>query len=131
LHQGVDNSVGFSFTGIAAGDEESYEVFKELFDKIIYEKHKYKLEEKHRTDLDVEKLENGTFDEKYVLSIRVRTVRNVRGFCLPPFCGRGERRDIESVLVKSLYNLNDRFSGTYFSLKELSIEEEANLLIVT
>ena len=63
-------------------------------------------------------------DSNYVQSIRIRTIRNLRGYCLPPFCTRGERRDIESVVVKSLYNLDNSYKGTYYSLKELSAEEE-------
>ena len=46
---------------------------------------------------------------------------------MPSFCTRGERRDVESIIVKSLYNLGDSYSGTYYSLKDLSIEEEATL----
>ena len=50
---------------------------------------------------------------------------------MPSFCTRGERRDLESIIVKSLYNIEDSYSGTYFALKELTIEEEATLTNVT
>ena len=43
--------------GIVAGDEESYETFKELFDPIISARHGgYAADAKHPTDLDVEKV---------------------------------------------------------------------------
>ena len=43
--------------GIVAGDEESYETFKELFDQIISARHGgYAADAKHPTDLDVEKV---------------------------------------------------------------------------
>lgn len=43
--------------GCVAGDEESYEVFKELFDPIISDRHGgYKPTDKHLTDLNWENL---------------------------------------------------------------------------
>lgn len=43
--------------GCVAGDEESYEVFKELFDPIISDRHGgYKPTDKHKTDLNWENL---------------------------------------------------------------------------
>ncbi len=43
--------------GCVAGDEESYEVFKELFDPIISDRHSgYKPTDKHKTDLNFENL---------------------------------------------------------------------------
>jgi len=43
--------------GCVAGDEESYEVFKELFDPIISDRHGgYKPTDKHKTDLNFENL---------------------------------------------------------------------------
>lgn len=46
--------------GCVAGDEESYEVFKELFDPIISDRHGgYKPTDKHQTDLNWENLKVG------------------------------------------------------------------------
>lgn len=43
--------------GCVAGDEESYEVFKDLFDPIISDRHGgYKPTDKHKTDLNWENL---------------------------------------------------------------------------
>lgn len=43
--------------GCVAGDEESYEVFKDLFDPIISDRHGgYKPTDKHNTDLNWENL---------------------------------------------------------------------------
>ena len=43
--------------GCVAGDEETYEVFKELLDPIISDRHSgYKSTDKHRTDLNFENL---------------------------------------------------------------------------
>jgi creatine kinase len=104
--------------------------FKEIFDKVIEEKHNFGPDQRHVTDFDGSKLADVAFDPAYVLSIRLRTIRNIRGYCLPPFVTRGERRDLESVIVKALYNLDDRYKGTFFSLKDLSDEEEKTLTSV-
>lgn len=76
-------------------------MFKELFDTVINERHGgYAPDAVHPTDLDASKLKGGQFDEKYVLSSRVRTGRCIRGFSLPPACTRAERRAVEKVLYK-------------------------------
>ena len=39
--------------GCVAGDEESYDVFADLFDPVIHDRHNgYGKEDKHKTDLD-------------------------------------------------------------------------------
>ena len=95
--------------GIVAGDEESYELFKELFDPIISSRHGgYAPDAKHPTDLDVNKLSDTKIDPtgKYVLTSRCRTGRSVRGFRLPPTCSFEERREIEKVVVNGLLSLD-------------------------
>ena len=73
-------------------------MFADLFDPVIDERHGgYPKSAKHPTDLDASKLTGGQFDEKYVLSSRVRTGRCIRGFSLPPACTRAERREVEKV----------------------------------
>lgn len=43
--------------GCVAGDEESYDVFKDLFDPVIQDRHGgYKPTDKHKTDLNHENL---------------------------------------------------------------------------
>jgi creatine kinase len=130
IQTGVDNSGKFTTTGIVAGDEQSYQVFSDLFEKIILEKHGYKSNQQQKHDFDASKLKNGLFDSEYVLSIRLRTIRNLSGYCFPSFCTRGERRDIESIIVKSLYDLDEESKSVYYSLKDLNDDEEATLINV-
>lgn len=116
--------------GCVAGDEESYQVFQELFDPIIEDRHGgYKPSDEHKTDLNPDNLQvrgrrgggaaggrargapaligsrsapqgGDDLDPNYVLSSRVRTGRSIRGFCLPPHCSRGERRAIEKLAAE-------------------------------
>ncbi|XP_031161764.1 creatine kinase U-type, mitochondrial-like isoform X2 [Sander lucioperca] len=132
IQTGVDNP-GHPFiktVGMVAGDEESYEVFAELFDPVIKDRHNgYDPRTmKHPTDLDASKITSGMFDERYVLSTRVRTGRSIRGLSLPPACSRSERREVERVVVTALAGLKGDLSGRYYSLGEMS-DREQKLLI--
>merc|ERR1711879_725179 len=108
IQTGVDNP-GHPFimtVGAVAGDEESYEVFKEFFDPVIEDRHNgYKSDDKHVTCLDPSKIVGENFDMNYVLSSRVRTGRSIRGFCLPPWCSRAERSKVEQIVVDALSSL--------------------------
>nr|AAK35006.1 octameric creatine kinase precursor [Chaetopterus variopedatus] len=131
IQTGVDNP-GHPFiktVGLVAGDEESYEVFADLFDKCIDERHGgYKPWDKHPTDLDSTKLRGGNFDPKYVLSSRVRTGRCIRGLSLPPACSRAERREVERVVVEALNGLQGDLAGKYFPLAKMTDAEQEKLI---
>merc|ERR1719352_1565783 len=107
--------------GMVAGDEESYETFKELFDPVIDLRHGgYAPDAKHPTDLDVSKLSSTPIDPsgKYVISTRVRTGRSIRGLRLPPCCSQYERREVERVMSKALLGLKGELLGDYYPLAQ-------------
>lgn len=74
---------------------------------------------------------SGMFDERYVLSSRVRTGRSIRGLSLPPACSRSERRDVERVVVTALSGLKGDLAGRYYSLGEMSDREQQQLIDVS
>nr|XP_006124427.1 creatine kinase S-type, mitochondrial [Pelodiscus sinensis] len=132
IQTGVDNP-GHPFiktVGMVAGDEESYEVFAEIFDPVIKVRHNgydpYVM--KHHTDLDASKITQGQFDEHYVLSSRVRTGRSIRGLSLPPACSRAERREVENVVVTALAGLKGDLAGKYYSLTNMSEKDQQQLI---
>lgn len=132
IQTGVDNP-GHPFiktVGMVAGDEECYEVFAELFDPVIKDRHNgYDPHTmKHPTDLDASKLTSGMFDEKYVLSSRVRTGRSIRGLSLPPACTRSERREVERVTVMALSGLKGDLAGRYYGLSDMTDDEQQSLI---
>ncbi|XP_063764870.1 creatine kinase, brain a [Eleginops maclovinus] len=132
IQTGIDNP-GHPFimtVGCVAGDEETYEVFKELLDPVIEDRHGgYKPSDKHKTDLVSEHLKGGDdLDPDYVLSSRVRTGRSVRGFCLPPHCSRGERRAVEQLSIEALDSLSGDLKGTYYALKNMTDAEQQQLI---
>lgn len=73
---------------------------------------------------------NGVFDEKYVLSSRVRTGRSIRGLSLPPCCSRSERREVERVTVQALAGLKGDLAGHYYSLGDMTEKEQQQLIDV-
>jgi len=131
IQTGVDNP-GHPFimtVGCVAGDEESYEVFADLLDPVIDGRHNgYGKDAKHKTDLNPDNLKGGLFDEKYVLSSRVRTGRSIKGISLPPHCTRGERRAVEKIAVDALAGLEGEFKGKYYPLSKMTDAEQDQLI---
>lgn len=74
---------------------------------------------------------SGMFDERYVLSSRVRTGRSIRGLSLPPACTRSERREVERVAVTALSGLKGELAGRYYSLGDMSDREQQQLIDVS
>jgi creatine kinase len=129
IQTGVDNP-GHPFimtVGATLGDEESYETFKPLFDKIIEKRHNgYQPSDTHKADLAYEKLKDAKFNPKYVRSSRVRTGRSIRGLGLPTFCTRAERREVEKLFKTACGRLKDDLAGEYralFDMEEKEIED--------
>ncbi|XP_002732950.1 creatine kinase M-type-like [Saccoglossus kowalevskii] len=131
IQTGVDNP-GHPFimtVGMVAGDEESYDVFADIFDPVISARHNgYKKTDKHKTDLNPANLKGGILDDKYVLSSRVRTGRSIKGIALPPFCTRGERRAIEKIVTKALAGLSGDLKGKYYPLTGMTDKDQEQLI---
>merc|ERR1711893_151866 len=121
IKTGVDNPGRpmIKTVGAVAGDEESYELFREFFDPVISARHGgYAADAKHPTDMNPANLSKTPIDPtgKYVLTTRCRTGRSVRGTRLPPCCSFEERRELERVIVKGLLGLEGDLKGEYFPL---------------
>merc|ERR1711931_567110 len=110
IKTGVDNKGHpmIKTVGAVAGDEESYELFRDFFDPVISARHGgYAADAKPPTDMNPANLSKTPIDPtgKYVLTTRCRTGRSVRGTRLPPCCSFEERRELERVIVKGLMGL--------------------------
>lgn len=121
IKTGVDNPghPHIKTVGATAGDEESYTVFKELFDPVIDARHGgYGPDAKQPTNLKLDELSATDTDpyNKYVLTSRVRTGRSVRGFKLPPVIAFEERRELEALAVKALLKMDGDLKGDYYPL---------------
>ncbi|OQV23796.1 Creatine kinase B-type [Hypsibius exemplaris] len=131
IQVGVDNPghPRIRTVGLLAGDEESYSAFSGIFDPVIAERHGgYAKGDEHPTNLDHTQIKGGNLDPDFVISCRIRTCRNIRGFSLPSNVSRAERRQIESVLTQSLKNLSSGLKGRYFPMGSFAEDELASLV---
>lgn len=132
IQTGVDNP-GHPFimtVGCVAGDEDSYEAFAEFFDAIIEARHGgYKKTDMHSTDLSADGLVmDAPFDPEYVFSVRVRTGRSIRGYALPPWCSRAERRKVEQISIGALDRFDGDLKGKYYPLYEMTDAAQEQLI---
>jgi len=121
IKTGVDNPghPHIKIVGMVAGDEESYEVFKDLFDPVIDLRHAgYPPNAIQPSNMDFSQLSDTDIDPstKYVLTTRVRTGRSIRGFQLPPVISFEERRKLEKLVVNALLQMEGDLAGEYFPL---------------
>jgi len=119
--------------GATAGDEECFELFKDLYYPIIKEWHGYDAAtQKHPTDLDPSKLkfsqEQSDQLNKYVVSTRIRAARNISGFSLPPGATDADRAGVESLLKQVFTGLSGELAGTYYPLTGMDKATEESLL---
>jgi len=119
--------------GCTAGDEDSWEVFKELYYPVIKDWHNYDAAtQKHPTDLTPSKLkfspEQQANFNRYVASTRIRAARNVSGFALPCGTDAKDRAGVEAVLKQAFAGLDGDLKGTYYSLGEMSDKNRDFLL---
>lgn len=114
--------------GVVAGDEDCYTTFAELFMPILeaYHSPSRGLAEKFRSEFNPNKLSGALLNDLYVVSCRIRTVRNIRGFALPPFCTRKERREVCSLVTQACLVLPEDLSGSVCAIDKLS-EEHLNM----
>lgn len=119
--------------GATAGDEECWELFKDLYYPIIKEWHGYDAETQvHPVDLDYTKIvfseeQKLTFNQ-YVASTRIRAARNISGFSLPAGTSAEDREGVEKVLQQAFRGLSGELAGTYYKLGDLTDEQRDYLL---
>lgn len=119
--------------GCTAGDEECWDIFKDLYYPVIKGWHGYDAyTQKHPVDLDPSKLcftdeQRETFN-KYVVSTRIRAARNISGFALPAGATAEERSGVEAVLKQAFSGLGGELAGTYYELGGLTEEQTKFLL---
>jgi creatine kinase len=131
IQQGVDNpgDPENMISGLQAGDEQCYTLFQDLFDEVIKKCHNgYMPEMKHLPNLNPAHLNGSTtINSEYVISCRIRLVRNIRSFCLAPMITRGERRAVARIVQKAFANLDDNLKGTYTKWADLDETCRKNL----
>ncbi len=103
--------------GIYAGDADSYEDFKDVFEPIILEYHGLDKEFKHTSDMDVGKIKGNINPEAPVKSTRIRVGRSIDGFGLSPGITQEQRKQVETLMKSAFGKLESDLSGKYFPLQ--------------
>jgi len=114
--------------GIYAGDEDSYEDFKDVFEPIILEYHGLPSEFSHSSDMDVSKIQGNIDPEAPVKSTRIRVGRSIAGFGLSPGITQEQRLEVEGLMKKAFQKLEGDLSGSYYPLQ--GMEEETRQKLV-
>ena len=118
--------------GFTCGDEECFELYKELLYPIVQGWHGFDPETQvHKSDLDVSKLVFGDEQQakfaQYVKSTRIRAARNISGYSLPAGSSAADRFKVEAVLHDAFDALPEDLKGTYYPLGELTPAQEEEL----
>jgi creatine kinase len=121
---GVD--VAGAPVGAVAGDEECYDALAPVFGPIITALHGPP--RPYVGDTDASGLK-GRLSDKFVRSVRVRVIRNIRGFPLPAAISRSDRRDVERLLLTAMAKLSgDEFACKYAALSTMAPELRSRLV---
>ena len=105
-------------SGLLAGDEECYDVFRDLIDPVVSEVHRishlYAFTSK--VNMDWTEIEGGKLNGTKVISCRLSTSRNIRHFNLIPGCSELELERIGRLIMTTLRSLK----GKYAEFKQIS-----------
>jgi len=103
--------------GIYAGDADSYEDFKAVFEPIILEYHGLKADFKHASDMDVTKIKGNINPYAPVKSTRIRVGRSINGFGLSPGITKEQRLGVETLMKSAFAKLSADLKGNYYPLQ--------------
>lgn len=102
--------------GIYAGDQDSYEDFKEVFEPLILEYHGLGADFAHTSDMDVDKIQGNVDPNAPVKSTRIRVGRSIEGFGLSPGITQEQRLAVEKLMISAFAKLEGELAGSYYPL---------------
>jgi len=118
--------------GITAGDEESWEKFKDIYYPVIKGWHNYDPEtQNHVSDLNPENVnmtpEQLELFNKYVVSTRIRAARNISGYALPAGSSEEDRKGVRDTLEAAFAKFEGDLKGTFYDLDTMTPEQSEDL----
>jgi len=116
--------------GVYAGDQESYDVFAQLFDPIIEAYHGFGKEDAHQSNLNPDDLHAADPDPEgsYIVSTRIRVGRNMDNMPLGPGISKEQRDKVEASVVEGLQTLEGELAGAYYPLLGMTKEIQNKLI---
>jgi len=102
--------------GIYAGDGDSYEDFKEVFDPLIQEYHGIAPDAKHTSDMDSSKIVGNVNPAAPVHSTRIRVGRSINGYGLSPGITKEQRVAVEKLFANASGKFEGELAGSYYPL---------------
>lgn len=117
--------------GVTAVDAESYFVFEELFNPIIRDYHD--IVDNNLVHPQVDSVTGelvGDFNDfgKYIVSTRVRCVRNIDGYPFPPLMTKDQFSKLEKEVQRTLKKLDGPLKGKYETVAKVSSPGTKKLL---
>merc|ERR1712110_1214406 len=119
---------GDQHCGIYAGDQDSYEDFKDVFEPLILEYHGLEAGFAHQSDMDVDKIQGNVDPNAPVHSVRIRVGRSIEGYGLSPGITQEQRLGVEKLMISAFAKLEGELAGTYYPL--LGMEESVRQKLV-
>jgi protein-arginine kinase len=102
--------------GIYAGDQDSYEDFKDVFEPLILEYHGLEPGFAHQSDMDVDKIQGNVDPAAPVHSVRIRVGRSIEGYGLSPGITQEQRLGVEKLMISAFAKLEGELAGAYYPL---------------
>merc|ERR1712131_514719 len=114
--------------GIYAGDKDSYDMFKDVFDPIIVEYYGLPKGFSHTSDMDVSKIKGNIDPKAPVHSTRIRVGRSIDGFGLSPGITKEQRLAVETLMKSAFGKLSGELAGKYFPLLGMAEKDRQQLV---
>lgn len=118
--------------GVTSGDEESWELFKDLLVPVVNDWHGVEVGSlANTTDLDASKLvvdeATDSLLQSAVLSTKIYAIRNVSGYSLPCGTTDADRAAVEDALKSVVTSLPSDQAGVYYPLGDIDATLKENL----
>eukprot|EP00928_Gymnodinium_smaydae_P037271 TRINITY_DN25902_c0_g1_i1.p1 TRINITY_DN25902_c0_g1~~TRINITY_DN25902_c0_g1_i1.p1 ORF type:complete len:672 (-),score=60.66 TRINITY_DN25902_c0_g1_i1:14-1933(-) len=107
-------------SGLVAGDAECYDLFREIFDPIIYSLHVFATPgHRFRPERELAKLDGSNIDSsgEHVFATRISVLRNLADACFVPAMTFEQRRNVEARISAALLALGGELKGEYLPLR--------------
>ena len=116
---------------LIASDAQSYPFLFKNYSSMLENYHGFKMNNYNNDETlficnrDSSELERmDSIDYSYVISSRISSSRNIRGYSFSPSISSNDRLNLESLIISSLEKMKGEFTGYYYNLENLAPADE-------